>query len=473
MSSPDFSPVTVIGGGIAGATSAIALSRYGFPVTLIDEQPAAGGQIFRAPSPYARQTVPPNHEFSGGDALRQKLAASPVDVRFSTRVWGLSPTLTLDLIGPDGIDQLPPSTVVVANGATERFLPFQGWTTPRITGLAGASILMRNGGTLPGQTVVVAGSGPLLFSVAHQVLELGGKVAAIVDAGHRSDWLRLGAMLSLDPARLTQATSWMLRLRKAAIPIHHRAHISAVQETETGLLLTVSEMDHPERRHVYAAEAAACGYGLKPSTLITRTAGVQHRHDHVGGYLEPVTDVAGRTSRPDLYVTGDAAGIRGMAVARLRGLITAHAIAQDRGVISAQTYETLTRAPLRQLHRLEAVSRRMLPLMNAGSAIPAHLQDETIVCRCERVKAATLRSAIEAGAEDLNQLKAWTRCGMGPCQGRMCEDSARGLLTAACGNTPEEAGSFTARMPFFPLPLTAVTGTFAYSDIPLPKAAPL
>lgn len=473
MSSPDFSPVTVIGGGIAGATSAIALARHGLPVTLIDEQPTAGGQIFRAPSPYARQTVPPNHEFSGGDALRQKLTASSVDVRFSTRVWGLSPTLTLDLIGPDGIDQLPPSTVVVANGATERFLPFQGWTTPRITGLAGASILMRNGGTLPGQTVVVAGSGPLLFSVAHQVLELGGKVAAIVDAGHRSDWLRLGAMLSLDPARLTQAISWMLRLRKAGIPIHHRAHISAVQETETGFLLNVSEIDHPERHHVYASEAAACGYGLKPSTLITRTAGVQHRHDPVGGYLEPVTDIAGRTCRPDLYVTGDAAGIRGMAVARLRGLITAHAIAQDRNVISGQTYETLTRAPLRQLRRLEAVSRRMLPLMNAGSAIPAHLQDETIVCRCERVKAATLRSAIEAGAEDLNQLKAWTRCGMGPCQGRMCEDSARGLLMAACGKTSEDAGSFTARMPFFPLPLTAVTGTFAYSDIPLPKAAPL
>ncbi|GBQ85987.1 NAD(P)/FAD-dependent oxidoreductase [Gluconobacter albidus] len=473
MSSPDFSPVTVIGGGIAGATSAIALSRHGFPVTLIDEQPVAGGQIFRAPSPYARKIVPPNHEFSGGDTLRQKLAASNVDVRFSTRVWGLSPTLMLDLLGPDGINQLPAATLVVANGATERFLPFQGWTTPRIIGLAGASILMRNGGTLPGQSVVVAGSGPLLFSVAHQVLELGGRVVAIVDAGHRSDWLRLGAMLSLDPARLTQATSWMLRLKKAGIPIHHRAHISEAQETGTGLRLTVTEMDHPERRHVYATEAAACGYGLKPSTLITRTAGVQHRHDPVGGYLEPVTDTAGRTSRPDLYVTGDAAGIRGMAVARLRGLITAHAIAHDRGVISRDTYEALTRVPLRQRRRLEAVSRQMLPLMNAGSAIPAHLQDETIVCRCERVKAATLRSAIQAGAEDLNQLKAWTRCGMGPCQGRMCEDSARGLLAAACGKTPEEAGSFTARMPFFPLPLTAVTGDFTYSDIPLPKAAPL
>lgn len=473
MPSPDFSPVTVIGGGIAGSTAAIALSRLGLPVTLIDEQSEAGGQIFRAPSPYARQTVPPNHEFSGGDTLRGKLAASDVTVRLGTRVWGLSPSLTLDLIGSDGMSQLPPSTVVVANGATERFFPFPGWTTPRITGLAGASILMRNGGTLPGQTVVVAGSGPLLFSVAHQVLELGGKVAAIVDAGSRTDWFRLGAMLALDPSRMAQALSWMRQLRKAEIPIHHRSFLSSAQETESGLLLTVSEMDHPQRRHLYAAETAACGYGLKPSTLITRSTGVQHHHDALGGYLEPVTDVAGRTSRPDLYVTGDAAGIRGMAVARLRGLVTAHALAQDRGLISSATYESLTRTPRRQLRRLDAVSRRMLPLMNAGRELAASVHDDTIVCRCERVTAATLRSAIHSGAKDLNQLKAWTRCGMGPCQGRMCEDSARNLVTATCKSTPEDAGSFTARMPFFPLPLTSVTGTFDYSDIPLPKAAPL
>ena len=115
----------------------------------------------------------------------------------------------------------------------------------------------------------------------------------------------------------------------------------------------------------------------------------------------------------------------------------------------------------------------MLPLMNAGRTIAARLPDDTIVCRCERIKAGTLRTAIQSGAEDLNQLKAWTRCGMGPCQGRMCEDSARALLTTACNSTPEEAGSFTARIPFFPLPLTSVTGEFAYSDIPLPKAAPL
>lgn len=473
MSKPDRSPVTVIGGGVAGSTAAIALSRHGLPVTLIDEQPSAGGQIFRAPSSYARQTVPPNHEFSGGDALRQKLATSNVRVRLSTRVWGLSPSLTLDLLGPDGMDQIPPSTVVVANGATERFFPFQGWTTPRITGLAGASILMRNGGTLPGQSVVVAGSGPLLFSVAHQVLEMGGKVTAIIDSGNRADWARLGAMLTLDSSRLTQAAAWMLRLRKAGIPVHHRSFLSAAEETETGLLLTVSDMDHPERHHFYTAEAAACGYGLKPSTLITRTAGVQHRYDSLGGYLEPVTDVAGRTSRPDLYVTGDAAGIRGMAVARLRGLVTAHAVAHDRRLISAKAYARLTTTPLRHLRRLDAVSRRMLPLMNAGRTIGARLPDDTIVCRCERVKAGTLRTAIQSGAEDLNQLKAWTRCGMGPCQGRMCEDSARALLTAACNSTPEEAGSFTARIPFFPLPLTSVTGEFAYSDIPLPKAAPL
>ncbi|WP_342629508.1 FAD/NAD(P)-binding oxidoreductase [Nguyenibacter vanlangensis] len=485
MSRPERGGVVVVGGGVAGATAALAISRHGLPVTLVDEQPQAGGQIYRAPTPYARRHVPPNHEFSGGDRLRALLAASSVRTRFSTRVWGAwgaSPGMELDLLGPDGIDRIGARALVVANGATERFLPFPGWTDPRVIGLAGASILMRNGGTLPGRRVVVAGAGPLLFSVAHQVMELGGRVVAVIDSGRRGDWLRLAATLAWDPARLRLAAQWMTRLRLAGIPIHHQARIAAVHPEEDGLSITISgtiagtvagtgRQGTPVRH--YGADSVACGHGLKPATLLTRTLGARHRFDAAGGYWEPETDPSGRTSRTGLYATGDAAGIRGAAVARLRGLITGHAVALDQGAIAERDFASLTRRPRMLLRRQEHVSRRMLPLLNASASLSRAIADDAIVCRCERVEAAALRAAVAAGARDLNQLKAWTRCGMGPCQGRMCEDGARGLLAASCGLPPEEAGSFTPRMPFFPLPLAALTGTFAYSDIPLPKAAPL
>jgi len=46
--------------------------------------------------------------------------------------------------------------------------------------------------------------------------------------------------------------------------------------------------------------------------------------------------------------------------------------------------------------------------------------DEAIVCRCERISAGEIRSAIRSGVRDLNQLKALTRAGMGACGSKTC-----------------------------------------------------
>ena len=51
---------------------------------------------------------------------------------------------------------------------------------------------------------------------------------------------------------------------------------------------------------------------------------------------------------------------------------------------------------------------------------PECLSDETIICRCERVRAGQIREFIRAGVRDLNQLKV-LRCGMGACGGKTCE----------------------------------------------------
>jgi len=468
--------VVVVGAGVAGGSAALTLRRHGLPVMLIDEQALPGGQILRAPSDYARHVVPPNHEFADGDRLRNRLNVSGIDLRANTRVWSVSAGetatgVTLDLLSGDHIDRVETDTLVVAGGALERHLPFPGWTDPRITGLAGASILMRNGGVLPGRRMIVAGAGPLLFSVAHQIVELGGEVVAIIDSGRWSDWARLGLALLRDPQRLTLALSWMRRLRRLGVPIHHESHIAAAVSTGSGLSVVVNRTGRGSV--TLAADAIACGHGLKPGTAITQALGLPHRHDSAGGYRVPQVDNVGRTGRPGVYVSGDAAGIRGGAVARLRGIVTGHAVAHDLGVIPDRTYRRLVRGPLRRLARLDAVSRRMLPLLNASADLFGAVPDDAIVCRCERLRAKTLREVMQTGAHDLNQIKAWTRCGMGPCQGRMCEDTARGLLASACGVGAEGLDGFTPRIPFFPLPLSALTGDFVYDDIPLPRAAPL
>jgi sarcosine oxidase subunit alpha len=49
-----------------------------------------------------------------------------------------------------------------------------------------------------------------------------------------------------------------------------------------------------------------------------------------------------------------------------------------------------------------------------------HLDDDTIVCRCERVTAQEIRALIRQGVRDINELKALTRVGMGACGGKTC-----------------------------------------------------
>lgn len=465
--------IAVAGAGVSGTTCAVALSRYGFAVTLIDDQPDAGGQVFRAPSPYAIEKIRADQERKKGDRIRRHLAASGVDHRRATRLWGLTGRFELDLLGPDGMAQLRAERLVIANGAVERFLPAPGWTTPRVIGLAGASILLRGGGTLPGRSIVLAGSGPLLFSVAHQVLALGGKVAAIVSSAGLGEWIELGTKLYRDAGRLLEATQWMAQITAARIPIHYNARISDIQNLEDGVLVTICPKDRRKSSSTVKASILAYGDGLKPTTLLSRAAGAQHEYDPSGDYFKPVTDTAGRTDITNLYVTGDAAGIEGAEASRLRGLVTAHAIALDTGRITKAGFDSLAAPALRRLQKLAAISVTMRRLMRSGHDCALAIPDATILCRCEQVMASAARQAIAAGARDVNQVKAWTRCGMGPCQGRSCEDGLRQILMESGDISPQDTGILTVRSPFFPLPLNTISGEFVYDDIPLPKAAPL
>jgi NAD(P)H-nitrite reductase large subunit len=124
---------------------------------------------------------------------------------------------------------------------------------------------------------------------------------------------------------------------------------------------------------------------------------------------------------------------------------------------------------MRRAVRFGAASARLMALRPGQvGTIP----QETLVCRCEDVTRAEIERAIAAGVHEVNQLKAWTRCGMGPCQGRMCGETVAALVAAAAGSRAA-AGFWTGRAPLRPVPLDVLLGEHAYADMPLPRAAPL
>ena len=70
--------------------------------------------------------------------------------------------------------------------------------------------------------------------------------------------------------------------------------------------------------------------------------------------------------------------------------------------------------------------------------------DETIVCRCEEITARDIRAMAAVGRPGPNQIKAFTRAGMGPCQGRQCGYTVTRILAAARTGRPLRSASSTS-----------------------------
>ena len=78
-------------------------------------------------------------------------------------------------------------------------------------------------------------------------------------------------------------------------------------------------------------------------------------------------------------------------------------------------------APIRKRLLRERAVRPFLDSIFTPSRdfyLPA--DDNTMVCRCEEITAGQIRRVAAEGGMGPNQVKAKIRCGMGPCQGRMC-----------------------------------------------------
>jgi len=468
----------------------------------------------------------PSADALAGDDLRSRLAASNVDMYFDHQVWAVTGDFRVDAVGPEGPMHCEAAALIVASGTTERVVPFEGWTFPGVIGLAAATILLKSQSMLPGRTTLIAGCGPLLAAVAAKTIEGGGKVVALVDIAGKQDWVRtMPAMLSR-PDLMKQGWTWWRKIQRAGTPILSSHTIERVEAHGDQLRATLAPCDAVGRpvvgpRKIVIADCVAVGHGLTPSSDITRSLRAEHDYSRKTGGWIARADPYGRTSRRGLYVAGDGAGIAGAHAAALHGKLAGLACVQDAHAdtpadirvrssktgdnakrpahpsnnLSLATQQTLDahlalRVPRQyalQLPLAESLATTLQAYQRAarfGQAMGnlmalrvGHVDSilpDTVVCRCEDVTRAEIDAACDAGAHDVNQLKAWTRCGMGPCQGRSCGDVAAELLARRKPQgSRESVGCFSARTPLRPLTIEALTGTFTYDDIPMPQAAPL
>ncbi|UOM34154.1 NAD(P)/FAD-dependent oxidoreductase [Acuticoccus sp. I52.16.1] len=492
--------VAVVGAGPAGATAAIAACAAGARVVVVDEADAAGGQIWRRPAlprpvpaldPRPDPRPDPGASTAGaagagpdrrrGDALREALASSGAVPLLGVRLWSvlaIGGRFRLDGVGGDGPVSIDAARLVVATGTSERVVPFAGWTTPGVVGLAATTILLKAFDTAPGRRTLVAGAGPLLAAVAAGIIAHGGTVAGIVDLNGRADWVRALPALARQPALALKGAGWLAAVRRAGVPVWHR---HAVRRAHGGKVLEAVEVGpvDPGGRpcgptRAIAVDALAIGNGLSPGTEITRLLRAEHTFDRARGGWHAVAGPSGATTIPGLYVAGDCAGVLG-AEAAVRSGAAAGAAAAGGGHGGGGRGGGA--GP-----RGRSVGAAMSRLTALRPAQVAAIADETVVCRCEDVTAGAIRTAVDAGAHDLNQMKHFNRCGMGPCQGRMCSDIAGEVMAIRLTGATDPAtldrartriGQLTGRVPLRPVPLGQIIGSFDYDDIPVPPPAPL
>ena len=364
---------------------------------------------------------------------------------------------------------------MLATGAIERFYPRPGWTLPGVVGLGAAALMLKTSGVLPGRHVAVVGPGAFAISVAKLIVDAGGEVVAICDPNSLRAWAEALPAMARYPGSLARGSARLAALALKGVPMYRGWDVRAIHGERDVDSITLGRVDDQwrplgQRERTIAADAVCIGYGFAPATDLYQLLGAARRYDSTLGGWTPVLDRGQRSNVPGLYGAGDSAGVLGAAAASDTGRIAALSAALDLGYLDAVTYERKIRATRRSLARAasfgSAVTRLVQPRATAVGWVPEH----TVVCRCEDIHAGELRAAIAAGAQEINALKAATRCGMGPCGGRVCGEAAGALLESA-GFSRERSGQLTARAPLRPVPLSALTGSFDYGDIPFPQTA--
>jgi NADPH-dependent 2,4-dienoyl-CoA reductase/sulfur reductase-like enzyme len=439
--------VAVVGAGPAGLAAASVCARAGLATVLFDENPSPGGQVYRGISRTPlRDRAILGPDYWQGEKIVAEFVASGAQYVPGARVWSLTPGLVIGVSVGGSSTLTSSASVILATGAIERPFPIPGWTLPGVMTAGAAQALLKTSGMVPRGRTVLAGTGPLVWLLAWQYLNAGHRIDAILDTTpHKNRSRALPHLLSfLISPYLRKGTRLLLGVR-GRVPIV--PGVTELRADGGGKVESVSFRTADGGGRTLACDTLLLHQGVVPDVNLARSVGVEHRWDDTQVCFTPVLDRNGGTSVPGVLIAGDAAGIGGAQAAAWRGVLCAIA------VVKAMRRDTKVDAERRARTAVDRFlrGRRFLDALYRPEKSFRKPAGETIVCRCEEVTAREIREAVALGCPGPNQLKAFLRCGMGPCQGRLCGLTVTELVAQGRGITPQEAGYFRIRPPVKPI----------------------
>ncbi|MEC9489031.1 MAG: FAD-dependent oxidoreductase [Halanaerobium sp.] len=311
----------VIGGGPAGLAAAKTAARAGVEVLLLDRNIDIGGQL-------AKQT----HRFFGAkkehagtrgykiaeDFYHSLIEDGQVEIRTGATVLGIYQDGVITFADDGEFCKIRPKRVLVATGAQEKMLSFENNDLPGVYGAGAVQTLMNLYGVLPGKRVLMVGAGNIGLIVSYQLLQAGVAVAAIVEAAPKIGGYLVHAA----------------KIRRAGVPIHTGTTVARALGTEGvegAVIQQLSERWEPVAgtERVLSVDTICLSAGLSPLVELLWQAGCRMLYiPELGGYV-PWRDDELRTSRQDIYVAGDAAGVEEATSAILEGELVGLAVAES------------------------------------------------------------------------------------------------------------------------------------------------
>ena len=475
--------IVVVGAGPAGVAAAIAAAEAGASVMLVDEHPVAG-ELAGLDVPY----------FFGGRAgaalgnaqrmLEQLLMTNPrleavfelgVDVRLGTVCWGAFvpgpnfktlPKPVVGLADANGSSIVAFDRLILATGARDLVLFFDGADQPGVMGAQGFDALTRRYEAFEGRRLLILGSGDLALSTAERALALGLEVAGLVEVRDvaQGEPDRVAALAERSVPVITQHV-----IRQAGRGIFGVTNAELVSLIEGADDIVID------------CDTIVLAVDLVPVVELVDVAGAKLSLDPVrGGYVPRRMGHEGATTLPQVFVAGDCAGLVSDAEAEAQGSAAAS--------IALASLKAGWRAPEpAALHHANAgdddCQAYRLDWMRALLAIGS---TETLACQCEEVTRGQLlgvrpprylgepgpafapRSLATLAADgpiDQDQIKRLTRACMGACQARRCREQVAMMLAIGADIDLAEVPLAGYRAPVRPLPLAILADAEEAADM--------
>ncbi|RUV97485.1 FAD-binding protein [Mesorhizobium sp. M5C.F.Ca.IN.020.14.1.1] len=444
--------LVIVGAGPAGMAAARRAVGGGLSTVVLDSEQQPGGQIWRNALGNATSSVVDvlGSEYRRGVQQVQAFLSSGAEYVPGAQVSRLEHGWIVEYVKDNAIHFVKGKHLLLATGAQERPVPFSGWTLPGVMTVGAAQILLKTAGQLPQGPVVVVGNGPLPLLYLHQMRMAGLTAAAYLDSTPRGllgRAIRQAQGAIRNPGQVLKGAAWLPTFNR----IPYVKNVARIAAKGANRLAAVEVETSNGMTKQFEARTLLVHEGLVPGHQLAVSAGARLAWDSEQFAFRLERDEWMNAGPEGLYLAGDGARIGGALNAKTEGEIAAIGVLLHSGAITLAK-ATADATPLRGLLSRQKSFRSFL-----DSVYPPHLalrqpEDATILCRCEELNAGKLRdAAVRTGCKGPNQLKTFTRAGMGPCQGRQCGYPVHELVKSIGGLPAGEVGLYHPRPPFVPV----------------------